>query len=149
MRGQFLIGTISEEHVQILISGGSTHNFIHPDIVKKFELQVTTIDPFCVHVANQSFPLVCGQKCKNTKLSFRGHEIAVDLFVFHIDGPDVVLGAPWLKSLGEINRNYDDHTMEFRHNDKVVTLRGVWEDGRQVIFNAVNVAKGYEMLKIL
>ena len=101
-----------------------------PMLSRNFSCMLQQINPFCVHVANQSFPWVCGHKCKNTKLSFRGHEIVVDLFVFHIDGPDVVLGAPWLKSLGETNRNYDDHTMDFRHNDKVVTLRDVWVDGR-------------------
>ena len=80
---------------------------------------------------------LCKEKCFYSTLLLGGHEVVVDLFLLPISGAEVVLGASWLKSLGEIYRNYDNHTMEFTHNDKLVTLCGVWEKGRHIFYNAI------------
>ncbi|XP_047953655.1 uncharacterized protein LOC125199797 [Salvia hispanica] len=129
-------GTISGVYVQTIISGSSTHNFIQPDTVKKFRMLVMPTNPFRVSVGNES-TFLCKEKCYYAKLSLGGDEFVVDLFVLPFRGPEVVLGVPWLKSLGEIYRSYDDQAMEFTHKDKLVTLRGVWEKGQHIFYNAM------------
>ncbi|KAL1542300.1 hypothetical protein AAHA92_26414 [Salvia divinorum] len=124
-------GTVSGVGVETLISGGSTHNFIHPDAVERLGLQVASTHPFRVYVGNGA-SLICVQKCEKTKLLIQGHEAVVDLYVLGIHGSDVVLGVQWLESLGEVTENYADLTMKFMHNDKQVTLRGDVQNGEQV-----------------
>lgn len=48
----------------------------------------------------------------------------MDLFVLEIEGPDVVLGFPWLQSLGKVAHDYSTFTMEFMWHGKHVQLIG-------------------------
>lgn len=46
----------------------------------------------------------------------------MDLFLLAIEGPDVVLGFPWLQFLGKVTIDYSTFTLEFMWNGKSVTL---------------------------
>lgn len=54
----------------------------------------------------------------------QGITFSVDFFVFVIEGPDVVLGFPWLQSLGKVAHDYSALTMEFTWQGVPVTLVG-------------------------
>lgn len=85
----------------ILIDSGSTHNFIKPTLAEQLGLPVTPCDRFRVVTGCGTF-LVC-QLCRTTTpLLIQGITFPVVLFVVTIEGPDVVLGFPWLQSLGNI-----------------------------------------------
>jgi hypothetical protein len=57
-------------------------------------------------------------------LNLQGIIFSVDLFVLAIEGPDVVLGFPWLQLLGKVAHDYSALTMEFTWEGQPVTLRG-------------------------
>ncbi|KAI5404700.1 hypothetical protein KIW84_051746 [Lathyrus oleraceus] len=54
----------------------------------------------------------------------QGIAFSVDFFVLVIEGPDVVLGFPWLQSLGKVAHEYSALTMEFTWQGVPVTLVG-------------------------
>lgn len=60
----------------------------------------------------------------DVKLKIQGHIFNVDLFVLDMCGSDIVLGAQWLKQLGQILMNYQNLTMKFPIGPDSIELRG-------------------------
>ncbi|VFQ87480.1 unnamed protein product [Cuscuta campestris] len=58
LRSLRLAGMIHTTTLEVLIDGGSTHNFIHPRLVAKVPLPITHVPPFRVYVGNGDY-LVC------------------------------------------------------------------------------------------
>ena len=54
----------------------------------------------------------------------QGIPFTVDLFVLAIEGPDVVLGFPWLQLLGRVPHDYSALMMEFWWQCHKVTMIG-------------------------
>jgi len=63
-------GTISGVPVLVLVDGGSSHNFIHPDVVEKLKIEVDTVLVFRVHVGNGE-SLQCSQLCRRIPLELQ------------------------------------------------------------------------------
>nr|GLL17711.1 uncharacterized protein LOC107177859 [Ipomoea trifida] len=95
-----LWGQVSGDQIQVLIDGGSTHNFIQPSIAERLNLATKQVTPFRVYIGNGD-SLACTYCCQNATLVMQGNEFEVDLYVLPIQGPDVVLGVQWLQSLGK------------------------------------------------
>lgn len=117
------MGQISCKSVLILIDGGSTHNFMQQQLVSTLGLHTQTIALLRVIVSN-SYELQCHQLCRDILVHIQGHTFSINFHVLVLCGFDVVLGFQWLKSLGPILTNYNTLTMQFRHEDRVVELRG-------------------------
>jgi hypothetical protein len=64
------------------------------------------------------------QVCKGVQLELQGHIFTVDLYALNLCGPDIVLGTPWLKTLGPVLMDYDSLTMNFTHANTSVEIRG-------------------------
>ncbi|VFQ97860.1 unnamed protein product [Cuscuta campestris] len=146
-----VMGTVHKHPVQILIDGGSTHNFVQPSVVERLSLHTTPVSPFCVYVGNGE-SLACHHKCEKVVLDIQGFSFPVDLFVLRIQGPDMVLGIQWLQELGKIGHGYSALTMEFRVGDRLVTFRGDSPATRRITYNAMHMltqsgslAEGYEI----
>ncbi|VFQ67022.1 unnamed protein product [Cuscuta campestris] len=118
-----LAGMIKDGVVQVLLDGGSTHNFIHPAVAERLALPLQPVSPFRVYVGNGD-SLRCTYSCPQTPLSVQGHCFEVDLYLLAIHGPDVVLGVQWLQTLGKVAHDYSQMTMEFAWKGGTVTLRG-------------------------
>jgi hypothetical protein len=58
------------------------------------------------------------------QIEIQGHKFVVDLYTLNLSGPDVVLGTPWLKTLGSILMDYETLTMQFSHGQQKVELKG-------------------------
>ncbi|VFQ66833.1 unnamed protein product [Cuscuta campestris] len=116
-------GMINDGAVQVLLDGGSTHNFIHPDVAERLALSLHPVSPFRVYVGNGD-SLRCTYSCPQTPLSLQGHCFNVDLYLLEIHGQDVVLGVQWLQTLGKVAHDYSQMTMEFSWKGGTVTLRG-------------------------
>ena len=110
-------GMYDEHHLQILIDSGSTHNFINPMLVEKLGLPMTPCPRFRVATGCGS-SLSCQYCCLAVPLVVQGIKFSVDLFMLAIEGPDVVLGFPWLQLLGKVSHDYSALTMEFYWNDQ-------------------------------
>ncbi|VFQ69392.1 unnamed protein product [Cuscuta campestris] len=118
-----LAGRIHQTDIQVLIDGGSTHNFLHPDLVSKLQLPVFMVTPFRVYVGNGD-SLPCDKRCAELPLFLQGTLFSVDVFVLPIHGQDVVLGVQWLQQLGRVTHDYASMKMEFTWRDKLVSLQG-------------------------
>jgi hypothetical protein len=116
-------GAYGHHFFQTLIDSGSTHNFINPTLVERLGLSMTPCPRFRVATGCGS-SLLCQYCCSAVPLNLQGIIFSVDLFVLAIEGPDVVLGFPWLQLLGKVAHDYSALTMEFTWEGQPVTLRG-------------------------
>ncbi|MCH85308.1 hypothetical protein A2U01_0006152, partial [Trifolium medium] len=110
-------------HFQTIIDSGITHNFISPSLVERLGLPMTPCPQFRVATGCGS-SLRCQYCCPAVPLNLQGITFSVDLFILAIEGPDVVLGFPWLQLLGKVTHDYSALTMEFTWEGHPVTLRG-------------------------
>lgn len=87
-----LVGTISGQQVLILIDGGSTHNFIQEQLVRKLGLHCRQTTPLRVMVGNGQH-LECQQLCTEIPVEIQTTSFTVDLYVLPISGANIVLGV--------------------------------------------------------
>ncbi|VFQ87786.1 unnamed protein product [Cuscuta campestris] len=130
-----LAGSINGSAVQVLIDGGSTHNFIHPAHAERLSLILHPVTPFRVYVGNGD-SLRCSYFCPKSPLILQGHSFEVDLFMLPVHGPDVVLGVQWLQGLGKVSHDYANMTMEFQRDNTVVVLKGDVTPPKSLSFSA-------------
>ncbi|VFQ77447.1 unnamed protein product [Cuscuta campestris] len=126
-----LSGMIAGGVVDVLIDGGSTHNFVHPRVVERLQLPVVNVAAFRVYVGNGA-SLLCDAQCRDVELLLQGVSFSVDVFVLPIHGPDVVLGVQWLRLLGKVTHDYANLTMDFCWKGSPVTLQGGAPEVKQV-----------------
>jgi hypothetical protein len=118
-----VLGRVGSQQVRVLVDGGSTLNFIQAQAAHKLGLPHFPSPPLRVTVGNGE-ELSSTQVCKEVHLDIQGHTFVVDLYALNLCGPDVVLGTPWLKTLGPIVMDYDSLTMKFSHDNNHVELCG-------------------------
>ncbi|GKD98035.1 ty3-gypsy retrotransposon protein [Tanacetum coccineum] len=118
-----LWGKISKGDVHVLIDTGSTHNFIRPDVVEKMCLPIKSTKAFKVYIGSVE-SLLCESVCSSVTLHMQGVVMEVDLYVFPMQGPDVMLGIQWLQNLGKVTHDYAHQTMEFTLLDTTYSLKG-------------------------
>ena len=68
--------------------------------------------------------LVCQHSYPQIKLLMQGILFKLDLYVFLIEGSDVVLDKQWLQQLVRVAHDYSELTMEFCWDGKQVFLKG-------------------------
>ncbi|VFR02248.1 unnamed protein product [Cuscuta campestris] len=129
-----LLGAVNDVPVQVLLDGGSTHNFLHPAMAERLALVLHPVTPFRVYVGNGD-SLRCSYSCQQTPLFLQGNTFDVDLFILEIHGPDIVLGVQWLQTLGKVSHDYANLTMEFSYQGKAVILRGDNQPPRPIAYN--------------
>ncbi|XP_028237026.1 uncharacterized protein LOC114416364 [Glycine soja] len=117
------IGAISGHPLLLLVDGGSTHNFVQQQLVTQLGLSCRTTSPLRVMVGNGQY-LECHSICDTIFVQIQNHSFTVDLHVLPISGANVVLGVQWLKSLGPVLTDYSTLSMQFIHNDQLITLQG-------------------------
>ena len=100
-------GKIDKCPILILIDSGSTHNFIHADLMDKLECPTTTIKPMVVEAANGG-TMSCTSVCKNLQWKMQGVQFQADIYVMKLQNYDMILGIQWLKLLGNVLSNYED-----------------------------------------
>ncbi|XP_061356872.1 uncharacterized protein LOC133301271 [Gastrolobium bilobum] len=118
-----LKGLINKNPVQVLVDGGSTHNFVQERIVKFLGLEVKPIGQFTVLVGNRA-SLICKGVCQQVGLELQGYKFFPDLFVLPIQGAEVVLGVQWLSEFGDITTNYKQLVLKFEREGEVIELQG-------------------------
>ncbi|XP_061361231.1 uncharacterized protein LOC133305112 [Gastrolobium bilobum] len=118
-----LTGCVKGKPVQVLIDGGSTHNFITERMAYHAGLILQSITPFNVQVGNGD-GLLCTAMCSDVQLVLQKHTFNLDLFVLDLKGADIVLGVQWLATLGPIMTDYAQLLMTFSHNGMSINLQG-------------------------
>ncbi|XP_041999974.1 uncharacterized protein LOC121749469 [Salvia splendens] len=119
-----VLGQIQDREVSIQVDTGSDRDFLHPAIAESLHLSLSPIRPFRVFVGNGA-ALLCTHMSRQTELKVQGSVFMVDLHILPIHGPDVILGMDWLESLGKISANFASKTLEFIHEGRPFTLKGI------------------------
>ena len=91
-------GCIQNENILISANPSCKHNFIHDNLAKK--LQVPTKHIQSTHVDGENSHIF-----KYLKIAIDKYVLYLDFYSLDMEGVDVVLGYPWMKSVGEININ--------------------------------------------
>ncbi|GAU38235.1 hypothetical protein TSUD_145900 [Trifolium subterraneum] len=118
-----ILGTIAKQQVTILVDSGSTQNFIQDRVAKFLGLSITLAPhPFRVMVGNGS-TLECAMQCTGVNFIIQGNHFTSDFFVLPLGGAEVVLGVPWLTSLGPILVDYTTLLMRFTHLGQPIELK--------------------------
>lgn len=107
-----LFGSYGLTQFHVSIDNGSTHNFIKPELVERLGLPLHTIPRFRVSTGSD-VSIACQHNYPVTSLVLQGIMFTVDLFVLAIEGPKVVLGFPWLQTVGWVSHDYLALTMDF------------------------------------
>ncbi|XP_061358911.1 uncharacterized protein LOC133303071 [Gastrolobium bilobum] len=124
------VTTIQGQTVTILVDTGSTHSFIQRHLVSALQIPVIRIRKMRVFLGNGEF-LVCDSKCLKVKLMVQGQTFEMDLWVLDLDTLGIILGMTWLESLGKVTHDYNQLTMEFDWQGKLVQLKGESHEGIQ------------------
>lgn len=123
-----VLGHIVNVQVAILIDGGSTNNFIQGRVAKKLGLPLQPAQTFQLLVGNGE-ELQCSTICPQVCIVLGPHQFWVDLFVVPLRGAELVLGVELLKSLGPVLTDYNELTMSFIKEGRVVQLKGELQTG--------------------
>ncbi|MCI05298.1 hypothetical protein A2U01_0026349, partial [Trifolium medium] len=118
-----VLGQVEPHTVHVLVDGGSTLNFIQTQVARKLGL-VHSPSPQLKVIVGNGEELLSNHVCRGVKLSIQGHNFEVDLHTLALSGIGIVLGTPWLKTLGPVLMNYGTLTMKFAHAQQQVELKG-------------------------
>ena len=117
-------GRINGHWLIILINTGSTHNFIDAAMVSVLQLPLDSSITFEVKVANGASIRTQGV-CSIIKVAMQGHAFAVDLNALVLGDCELVLGTQWLRTLGLIQWDFLEMSMEFHYCNSLVKLVGL------------------------
>ncbi|KAL0374149.1 UNVERIFIED_CONTAM: Retrovirus-related Pol polyprotein from transposon.6 [Sesamum radiatum] len=122
-RTLYLRSTIFEHSVTILIDSSSSHNILQSRVAAFLNLAVAPVSPFQVIVGNGA-SLSCAGYCASVLLVLQSYKSSIPFYIFPIHGADVVLGVHWLRTLGPFLSDFAVPSMQFYHDNTLITLTG-------------------------
>ncbi|KAM5551624.1 hypothetical protein ABKV19_026461 [Rosa sericea] len=117
-----LKGVFNGKTIHVLIDSGATHNFIHPQLLKGTKILVHQFSPLNVILASGAKMKTKGEV--KVELRLQQFLFSDDFYVLPVTGCEVVLGAGWLRSLGDILWNFETMRMQFQVKDIAYQLQG-------------------------
>lgn len=126
-----LKGCCNKRQLHTLIDSGASHSFMHPNVLKNVRAQVEVIKPVRVRVA--SGKILVTTKIATLELCLQGYTFLFQYYVLPILGSEIILGANWLKTLGDIVWNFEHMTMKFDSLGKRHVLQGETETKATVV----------------
>ncbi|XP_026459394.1 uncharacterized protein LOC113360058 [Papaver somniferum] len=116
-------GLRKKQSISILIHTGSTTSFLDCSLASKLKCKVKQTSHMLVTVANGE-KTVSTSICSQLPWSMQGYQFTEDLRLLSLGGCDMVLGADWLKKLGDVVFNFSKRSVSFLHNGHQITLQG-------------------------
>ncbi|PRQ30153.1 putative nucleotidyltransferase, Ribonuclease H [Rosa chinensis] len=129
-----LKGRYNNKSVHVLIDGGATHSFIHPSLLHNTSQQVNKLSSLKVVVATGPHVKTSGKM--QLEMQLQGTPIDTEVFVLPINGCEVLLGASWLRTLGDIIWNYEKMTMKFSVQGREFMLQGILDNDTALVSGA-------------
>lgn len=111
----------------ILIDSGSTHSFINSHYCERMGFTQRRGQFIEVIVANGEMLLTQGIS-REVTIHYQGEKIIADLRHLPLTGCQVVLGANWLSTLGDIIWNFQELTMKFVDKGREHQFKGLQTD---------------------
>ncbi|GJW90770.1 reverse transcriptase [Tanacetum coccineum] len=131
-------GIVGKKVLHILVGCGSTRNFLDVTSVKKLGCKLRSTSPLQVFIANGQ-EMMSSYECKQFQLSLHGETFTIDVMLLPSGGCEMVLGIQWLATLGDINCNFQNLTMEFWYTKRRMVLKGTkhttihWMQGKSAV----------------
>ncbi|XP_026399861.1 uncharacterized protein LOC113295752 [Papaver somniferum] len=117
-------GFIKKKAISILTDTGSTHNFIDSALAVSLQCSIAQTGNLLVTVANGDKTVSSGVFFQ-LEWTMQGYKFSGDLRLLPLGGCDIVLGADWLRNLGDVHFNFSKLCITFKHKGKKITLTGV------------------------
>ncbi|KAJ4750853.1 polyprotein [Rhynchospora pubera] len=134
-------GEIGKVPVCALLDSGSTHSFVHPDVITSLHILVSHTNPMVVMVANDN-KMVTDTKCDHLKFSIQGHEFHKEVRLLDVQGYDMILGLDWLMSLDPMMIDWSKGIIEFNKEGKKVVLQVQAEKAEVTLLHSgINIAQ--------
>ncbi|CAH1437342.1 unnamed protein product [Lactuca virosa] len=118
-----LTGMSRKKQLQLLLDGGSTHNFIDKEVAILLNCSIHTGQDMKVKIPGGG-QLACNEIVKDFCWTIQGMEFKADVYLVPLGGCDMVLGVQWLSTLGPILCDFKHLTMQFNYQGKKMVLRG-------------------------
>ena len=106
---------IQKEKIIVSINPNGKHNFINVKLAKKLQVPAK-------HIENTQVDDKDVQIYKDLKLSMDKYVFHGDFYASDMDNIDVVLGYPWMESVGTININVQKKFLKLWYKKKKITL---------------------------
>lgn len=132
-------GLVKKQKVVILIATGSTHNFLNQEVVKKAGVETVDTDPLTMFVADGT-EMTSSAACKGFKWEMQGVVFQTDMRVLELKGCDMVLGIQWLATLGPVQWDFKNLSIDFTLNNRRHVLRG-GKQGESKLVDATHMQK--------
>ncbi|KAJ4756090.1 polyprotein [Rhynchospora pubera] len=123
-------GDIGKVPICALLDSGSTHSFVHPDVLQHIQPKLRQTGPMVVTIANGA-KMVTDIQCDSLQFRLQGHEFERDMRVLDVQGYDMILGIDWLTSLGPMKVDWGKGEIEFKKEEKEIKLQ-VQEEKAQI-----------------
>ena len=106
---------IGNHELTALLDSGSTHNFVSMEAARHIGLSFHDSKGKNVVIANGD-RVACRGLARDVALCIAGSFFTVDSYTIPLDCYDMVLGVPFLRTLGSILWDFDDLCMAFWHH---------------------------------
>jgi hypothetical protein len=111
-------GCIHKENVIVSINTSCMHNFINVQLVNRLKVPANNIHNTQVEGENV-------QIFKYFKITMDKYVLHSYFYVMDMDEVDIVLGYPWIESVGTININVQKKFLKLWYKKKKITLQDV------------------------
>ncbi|XP_026409962.1 uncharacterized protein LOC113305068 [Papaver somniferum] len=129
-----------QRKVSILIDSGSTTSFIDRTLASSLKCPIEQTPSMLVTVSNGDQTVSTGI-CSNLQWSMQGYAFVENLRLLPLGGCDIVLGADWLRTLGDFLFNFSKLTISFKYHNKNVTIQGISPSSSSLMVNGESVKK--------
>ncbi|XP_026399851.1 uncharacterized protein LOC113295742 [Papaver somniferum] len=109
--------------ISLHVLTGSTTSFIDGTLAAKIHCTINQTALMMVTVANGDKTVSVGI-CPKLQWSMQGHKFSKYLRTLPLGGCHIVLGADWLRKLGEVLFNFSKLSISFKHHNKRIILQG-------------------------
>lgn len=116
-------GFVGKQLLHILVDSGSTHNFVDLQKAKRLGCRLQITCPFSVAVSGGT-KMISNFMCRGFTWTLQGHTFMSDVLILLMGVCEMVLGIQWLATLGNIQWNFEELSMEFVYKGKKIALRG-------------------------
>lgn len=119
-----LKATVQNKTMLILVDTGSSHCFVSSHFVNLNKLPTVPISHQKVKLANGNW-MTATQQVKGLKWYIQGNTFQTDMVVLDLLPYDAILGFNWLKAFSPMQCDWQAKTLQFKHKNKDVLLRGI------------------------
>ncbi|XP_057825625.2 uncharacterized protein LOC131037488 [Cryptomeria japonica] len=118
-----LKGTLKGQKVISLIDSGASHNFISRNLVVKRKPKAKEFEGFKVALADGTINQ-CTKVMPQLEIKMGEHIVKGDFYVISLEN-DIILGRPWIRSLGRFTMDLPNLEICFHQDGQEVTLKGL------------------------